>query len=227
LFYQASPVRLNAVLPNQISDQLGSNGSKNSVNRYGVLIGLRGALSGSLAFILAGPALAADLPMPKSGGGSTEVAQETSFRRDTGPVPGPARGAGLECLGRVRLRRSNEIGGSRWGVSCHWIADEHPLAVEARLDQLASLGVKWALLVPEWDRIEREKGKYDWNTPSHCFDDVVQGLTGCKIRPIIQIYGGNRLYMPAAADPSKRQFRLGILHRCLHTKERRTRWRVA
>lgn len=130
---------------------------------------------------------------------------ETAFRHDTGPAAGPAREAGLERLGQLRLRRSDEINGSPWGVSCHWIADEHPLEVEQRLEHLSALGVKWAFLVPDWDRIEREKGQYDWNTPSHRLDDVVTGLARRKITPVIQIYGGNRLYMPAGADPNKRQ----------------------
>jgi hypothetical protein len=47
---------------------------------------------------------------------------ETAFRHDTGPAAGPAREAGLERLGQLRLRRSDEINGSPWGVSCHWIA---------------------------------------------------------------------------------------------------------
>ncbi len=128
---------------------------------------------------------------------------ETEFRRDTGPAAGPAREAGLERLGQLRLRRSEEINGSRWGVSCHWIADEHPLEIEQRLEHLSALGVKWAFLVPDWDRIEREKGRYDWNTSSHRLDDVVTGLARRKITPVIQIYGGNRLYMPAGADPEQ------------------------
>ena len=127
------------------------------------------------------------------------------FRRDTGPAAGPARQAGFPCLGQLRQRRSEDILGSRWGVSCHWIADEHPLTLEARLEHVSALGLKWALLVPDWDRIEQEKGKYDWNTPSHRLDDIVTGLLRRKITPIIQIYGGNRLYMQAGADPNRRQ----------------------
>ena len=116
----------------------------------------------------------------------------------------PAGLAGLSKLGRLRTRQSEEIGGSRWGVSCHWIADEHPLSVEKRLDQLSATGAKWALLVPDWDRIEQAPGKYEWNTPTHRLDEVVDGLVRRKIAPVIQIYGGNRLYMPAVPDPNKR-----------------------
>lgn len=117
---------------------------------------------------------------------------------------GPADLAGLPRLGRLRTRRSEEIGGSAWGVSCHWLADEHPLSVVQRLDQLSATGAKWALLVPDWDRIEQQPGTYDWNTAAHRFDDVIAGLTRRKILPIVQVYGGNRLYMPAAPDPNKR-----------------------
>lgn len=175
------------------------------VNRCSVLIGWRGVLSGILAFILAGAAIAADPLPPKAAGGSAEAAKETGFRTDTGSAAGPARDAGLERLGQIRQRRSNEIDGSRWGVSCHWIADEHPLEVEQRLEHLSALGAKWAFLVPDWDRIEQEKGQYVWSTPSHRLDDIVAGLARRKITPIIQIYGGNRLYMPAGLDPNKRQ----------------------
>lgn len=147
---------------------------------------------------------------------------ETAFRRDTGPAAGPAREAGLECVGQLRLRRSDEIGGSRWGVSCHWIADEHPLQIEQRLEHLSVLGVKWAFLVPDWDRIECEKGQYDWNTPSHRLDDVVNGLVRRKVTPVIQIYGGNRLYMPVGADPNKR--RLADAAKLLDDPEVRQAW---
>ena len=150
-------------------------------------------------------ALAADSSSPKPSGRPTAARPETEFRRDTGPAAGPAREAGLARLGQLRLRRSEEINGSRWGVSCHWIADEHPLKIEERLEHVSALGVKWAFLVPDWDRIEQEKGRFVWNTPSHRLDDIVTGLVRRKITPVIQIYGGNRLYMPAGADPNRRQ----------------------
>ncbi len=142
---------------------------------------------------------------PQPGGGPPAAKAEPAFRRDTGPAAGPAREAGLARLGQLRLRRSEEIGGSPWGVSCHWIADEHPLQIEQRLEHLSALGVKWAFLVPDWDHIEQRKGDYEWNGPSHRLDDVVTGLVRRKITPIIQIYGGNRLYMPAQMDPNRRQ----------------------
>lgn len=121
-----------------------------------------------------------------------------------GLVAGPAQELGLQCLGQLRERRSEQIGGSRWGVSCCWIADEHPLGMEQRLDHLSAIGAKWALLLPDWNRIEREKGKYDWNTPAHRLDDVINGLVKRKIAPVIQIYGGNRLYMQTKPDANNR-----------------------
>lgn len=113
-----------------------------------------------------------------------------------GPAPGLVRQTGLQCIGALRLRRAEEIGGSRWGVSCHWIADKHPLSVRQQLEQLAAIGAKSALLVPNWDLIELQPGRYDWNNPGHRLDDVVQGLVRRKIRPVMQIYGGNHLYTP-------------------------------
>ena len=152
-----------------------------------------------------GPAPSRAETPPQPGGGPPVAKAEPAFCRDTGPAAGPAREAGLERLGQLRLRRSEGIGGSEGGVSCHWIADEHSLEIQQRLEHLSALGIKWAFLVPDWDRIEREKGKYDWNGPSHRLDDVVTGLVRRKITPIMQIYGGNRLYMPAQMDPNQRQ----------------------
>lgn len=126
-------------------------------------------------------------------------------KRDMGPAKGPGRQSDLKCLGQLRPRRSEEIGGSRWGVSCHWIVDQHELTTKQRVEQLARLGAKWAFLCPDWDRIETQKGKHDFNSPGHPLDDVVDGMVRRKITPIIQIYGGNRLYMPVALDPNKRQ----------------------
>lgn len=120
------------------------------------------------------------------------------------PATYPARESGLQCVGQLRERRSQEVAGSRWGVSCCWIADEHPLGMEQRLDHLSAIGAKWALLLPDWNRIEREKSKYDWNTPAHRFDDVISGLVKHKIAPVIQIYGGNRLYMQTKPDANNR-----------------------
>jgi hypothetical protein len=91
------------------------------------------------------------------------VAAETGTTAESEPQP----------IGQLRLRRSGESGGSRWGVSCCWIAGEHPLGVRQRLDHLAALGAKWAMLAPDWNRVERKKGKYDRNTPAHRLDDVV------------------------------------------------------
>ena len=139
----------------------------------------------ALAVALMNPVAAADVSRPE-------------------PAAGPARESGLQCLGQLRVRRSEEIGDSRWGVSCCWIADEHPLSVEQRLDHLSAVGAKWALLVPDWNRIEQEKGKYDWNTPAHRLDDVINGLVRRKIAPVIQIYGGNRLYMQTKPDSNNR-----------------------
>jgi hypothetical protein len=121
-----------------------------------------------------------------------------------GAVAGPASDCGLERVGQLRVRSSQQIGGSRWGVSCCWIADEHPLSVEQRLDHLSAVGAKWALVVPDWNRIEQQKGTYDWNTPAHRLDDVINGLVKRKIAPVIQVYGGNRLHMQTKPDANTR-----------------------
>jgi len=126
-------------------------------------------------------------------------------KQDMGPAKGPGRQSDLKCLGQLRPLRSEEIGGSRWGVSCHWIVDPHELTTAQQVEQLARLGAKWGFLCPDWNRIETEKGKYDFNSPTHPLDDAVAGMVRRKIAPIIQIYGGNRLYMLAKLDCNKRQ----------------------
>lgn len=123
--------------------------------------------------------------------------------------------SGLECIGQISPRHSEQIDGSRWGVCCHWIADKHELSVEQQLEQLSWLGAKWAFLCPDWDRIETDKGQYDFNTPEHRFDEVVAGLVSWKISPVIQIYGGNRLYADARLSWNgsarlHRRLRLGL-----------------
>lgn len=166
----------------------------------------------SVPFILA-PVLAA-----QAAAGQEKI----EVKRDIGPAKGPARDSGLKCLGRLRARRSEEIADSRWGVACHWIADKHELTTDQRVEQLAKLGAKWGFVMPDWDRIETEKGKYDFNGPDHRFDEAVQGMVRRKIRPILQIYGGNRLYMPAGTDPNKRQ--LADAARLLDDPETRQAW---
>lgn len=139
-----------------------------------------------------------------------------------GAVAGPADNCGLQRIGQLLDRRSEQIAGSRWGVSCCWITDEHPLSMEQRLDHLSAIGAKWALLLPDWNRIEQRKGKYDWNTPEHRLDDVINGLAKRKIAPIIQIYGGNHLYMQTAPDANNRP--LAEAARLLDDPEVRAAW---
>jgi len=171
------------------------------------------AMTAVFGLVWSGPAL------PAERAGCDDAVE---VKRDIGPAKGPARQSNLECLGQLRTRRSEEIPGSCWGVSCHWIADKHKLTTDQRVEQLAKLGAKWGFLVPDWDRIETEKGKYDFNGPDHRLDEAVHGMTKRKIAPIIQIYGGNRLYMPAGADPNKRQ--LADAARLLDNPDVRRAW---
>ncbi|MEN8226806.1 MAG: cellulase family glycosylhydrolase [Bacteroidota bacterium] len=133
------------------------------------------------------------------------LACSDEIKQDTGPARGPGRQSDLECLGKLRPRQSEEISGSMWGISCHWIVDPHELTAGQQVDQLAQLGAKWGFLCPDWNRIESEEGKYDFNTPDHPLDEAVNAMIKRKITPIIQIYGGNQMYMPVAPDPNNRQ----------------------
>jgi hypothetical protein len=111
----------------------------------------------------------------------------------------------LKLIGQLKTKKSNEISGSQWGVSCHWIVDPHDLTTDQQVQQLAWLGAKYGFLCSDWDKVEGEKGKYDFNTPTHKFDDAVFGMAKRGIEPVIQVYGGNRLYMPYALDVNNRQ----------------------
>jgi len=158
-------------------------------------------------------------------------------KRDMGPAKGSARQSDLKCLGQLHPRQSEEISGSRWGVSCHWIVDPHDLTAKQQVEQLARLGAKWGFLCPDWNRVEIEKGRYDFNSPAHPLDDVVDAMAKRKIAPIIQIYGGNQLYMPAKLDCNSRQMADAALllddpearqawHRYIETMVRRYKERV-
>ncbi|MBN2375271.1 MAG: hypothetical protein JXD22_02630 [Sedimentisphaerales bacterium] len=127
------------------------------------------------------------------------------LKQDMGPAKGPGRQSDLKYLGQLHSRRSEEIGGSCWGISCHWIVDPHELTIVQQVEQLARLGAKWGFLCPDWNRIETEKGKYDFNSPAHPLDDAIDSMVKRKIAPIIQIYGGNQLYMSLKLDCNKRQ----------------------
>jgi hypothetical protein len=143
-------------------------------------------------------------------------------QEERGPILGAARNSGLECLGRLSPRSSQQIAGSRWGVCCHWIADKNEMPVEKQIEKLAWLGAKWAFLCPDWDRIETEKGRYQWNGEGHRFDDVIAGLNARKIAPVVQIYGGNRLYMPFAPDTNNRPLADAVV--LLDDPQVRTAW---
>jgi hypothetical protein len=128
----------------------------------------------------------------------------------------------LNFIGQLQTYNSNEISGSQWGVSCHWIVDEHELTTDQQVEQLSWLGAKYGFLCSDWDRVETEKGKYDFNTTAHKFDEAVFGMAKRNIEPVIQIYGGNRLYMPFLLDPNKRQMADADL--LLNDSETRAAW---
>lgn len=58
------------------------------------------------------------------------------------------------------------------------------------LARAAEIGVKWTRLGASWSSIEKEKGKYDWESTDKAFDVAIRhGIT-----PFVTIGGGNRLY---------------------------------
>jgi hypothetical protein len=111
----------------------------------------------------------------------------------------------LNSIGQLKTYKSSEISGSQWGVSCHWIVDPHDLTTIQQVEQLEWLGAKYGFLCSDWDKVETVKGEFDFNSDEHKFDDAVFGMAERGIEPVIQIYGGNRLYMPYALDVNNRQ----------------------
>ena len=128
----------------------------------------------------------------------------------------------LKLIGQLKIKKSSEISGSQWGVSCHWIVDPHDLTTDQQVQQLAWLGAKYGFLCSDWDKVEGKKGKYDFNTPTHKFDDAVFGMAKRGIEPVIQVYGGNRLYMPYALDVNNRQ--MADADKLLNDPETRKAW---
>jgi len=104
-------------------------------------------------------------------------------------LPQTQPGAALEKIGSIRLKKPKDIKSSPFGIGCETLDRElwDPKEVYPWLDDMP---VKWARLQTGWNRVEREKGKYDWKW----LDESVDGLISRGIQPFFNVGYGNKFY---------------------------------
>ncbi|MCE6991208.1 GH39 family glycosyl hydrolase [Dyadobacter sp. CY323] len=95
----------------------------------------------------------------------------------------------LNKIGSIKLKKPKDIKSSPFGIGCETLdrALWDPKEVYPFLDDLP---VKWARLQTGWNRVEREKGKYDWKW----LDESVDGLIERGIQPFFNVGYGNKFY---------------------------------
>lgn len=95
----------------------------------------------------------------------------------------------LPCLGTVKPRSADEIGGSNWLLGCETIdrdyADYHQYK-----EYLCPLGIKRLRLQGGWAKTEKEPGVYNWQW----LDSIVDDAVGRRLKPWIQTGYGNPIY---------------------------------
>ncbi|NIP18789.1 MAG: cellulase family glycosylhydrolase [Xanthomonadales bacterium] len=91
--------------------------------------------------------------------------------------------AGLQELGRVRPRASDQVGESYWGIQAGAFDDD-------TLAKARAIGVKWTRITIGWDGVEQEKGQFHWTR----FDETLDALLRFGITPFVTLTRGNRLY---------------------------------
>lgn len=110
----------------------------------------------------------------------------------------PAREfAALKEVGRLAVRTSAEIAGSRIGVGMECL-DRRMYLPEKTYGHLAGLGAKWARLQTGWSRCETKEGVYDMGW----LDEVVNEVIKAGVKPWFNVGYGNRLYSPDAPHES-------------------------
>ena len=89
----------------------------------------------------------------------------------------------LKEIGHVQPKNSREISDSYWGIQIGSLD-------KTLIEKATELGVKWTRLRARWEKIEQEKGKYDWKDTDEAFEAVLKyGIT-----PFVTLGNGNRLY---------------------------------
>ncbi len=102
---------------------------------------------------------------------------ETGFSQDnSGNLP-----SNKNEIGKIIPRKSSEIAGSYWGVQAG--------VSEPVLQKASELGIKWTRFDTHWEKIEKEKGIYDWQEMDKALSVFKYGIT-----PFVTLGNGNRLY---------------------------------
>jgi hypothetical protein len=90
---------------------------------------------------------------------------------------------GLEKLGRIQPKSASQVKSSYWGIQAGAFDDD-------TLEKARAIGVKWSRINIHWDRVEKEKGEFDWAP----YDTSLDALLRYDIVPFVSLTGGNGMY---------------------------------
>src|SRR5690606_23689373 len=95
----------------------------------------------------------------------------------------------LQQIGKIKIKTPWEIAKSPFGIGCETLDRElwDPKEIYPWMNDLS---VKWARLQTGWARVEKEKGKYDWEW----LDESVDGLIDRGFKPFFNVGYGNLHY---------------------------------
>ena len=96
---------------------------------------------------------------------------------------------GLKEIGRLAVRTSDEIAGSKWSVGCETM-DRDYAEWDSYKELLSMLGVKHARFFSGWAKTEQEKGVYDFTW----LDPHIRECAAMGIRPWVCISYGNPVW---------------------------------
>ncbi len=96
---------------------------------------------------------------------------------------------GLNYLGKMKNRKSTEIGSSKLGVGFECL-DRDMWDADQAWPVLDDLGVKWARVQTGWAKTEKEPGVYNFAW----LDEIVDKLLARGVTPWLSISYGNKLY---------------------------------
>jgi hypothetical protein len=94
-------------------------------------------------------------------------------------------------LGYVEPRASRDIATSPWGIQA---GSDERLDL---LDRAGGIGVKWTRLLLNWNRIESQKGRYDFRDA----EAMIEASLRAGVQPFLCVTGGNKLYSEAIPNP--------------------------
>lgn len=102
---------------------------------------------------------------------------------------------GMEYLGRLTARSTDEIEESNWFLGCETL-DRDYADYDQYKEYLCPLGIKSLRFQGGWAKTEKKRGVYDWEWLDHIIDDAV----GRGLRPWLQTGYGNSIYPGAGGE---------------------------